>query len=131
MENMANNSLNELNNRYKLNKEKYNNDKIILISIYEFIKNNYKDKLLFYSMNHPSKYTIQYICEEIINILQIKNTINYDIDELSNPKSILYKTIQKNVNFDITKHMPFIFDKTNIREIAEIYYTAYKKVGYN
>jgi hypothetical protein len=76
LEIIAENSLNELNKRYINNKSKYNDNNLYIISTYEYIKENYKNKLLFYSMNHPTKYVIQFICEEIINTLKIENTIN-------------------------------------------------------
>lgn len=133
LEIVAENSLNKLKNRYNNAKEKYtNNNKnvhIYFISTYEFIKNNYKNKLLFYSMNHPTKFVIQYICEEINKNFLLSNNINYDIDDLSNPKSILYKCIQKNVTFDISNHSPSILGKTSIHEIAQIYYNTYKEIG--
>ena len=129
LENIANDSLNELNKRYQENKNKYNSENIYIISTEDFIKNNYKNKLLFYSMNHPTKYVIQYICEEIINILSIPNTINYDIDLLPDPKCIIYKCIQKNVTFDINNHIPLTLNKTGIYDIAQLYYDFYKKIG--
>jgi len=132
LEELANNSLNQLNARYINSKNKYNGDNIFIISTYEFIKNNYKDKLLFYSFNHPTKYLIQFICEKIINILNIKNTIDYDIDPLDFVKCILYKCISKNVNFNIDKCTPFILgykDKDNYN-ITQLYYKTYKKIGF-
>uniref|UniRef100_A0A6C0EH21 Polysaccharide biosynthesis enzyme WcbI domain-containing protein n=1 Tax=viral metagenome TaxID=1070528 RepID=A0A6C0EH21_9ZZZZ len=129
LEIIANESLNELNKRYQENKNKYNGENINIISTEDFIKNNYKNKLLFYSMNHPTKYVTQYICEEIINILNIPNTINYEIDLLPDPKCIIYKCIQKNVNFDINNHPPLTLNKTNIHDISQLYYDTYKKIG--
>lgn len=138
LENNAENSLNELKKRYycnkeKYNKEKYNRENIYMISTYEFIKNNYKEKLLFYSMNHPTKYVIQYICEEIIRILQIKipTAIDYEKDALTFTKCILYKCIQKVVSFDITQHKPFTSEKTNNYEITQLYYDAYREINYS
>jgi TRAP-type uncharacterized transport system substrate-binding protein len=57
LDKIAGDSLNELYNRYVNNKGKYNgnNNNIHFISIYEYVKQNYKEKLLFYSMNHPTK----------------------------------------------------------------------------
>jgi hypothetical protein len=130
LEKISENSLNELYNRYLNNKEKYKNNNIYIISTYEYIKQNYKEKLLFYSMNHPTKYVIQYICENIIKYLQIKNTINYDIDLLSNPKCILYKCISKNINFDINNHNALTLNNTDINKIAQLYYDTYKKIGF-
>jgi hypothetical protein len=79
-------------------------------------------------MNHPAKDIIQFISEELINILKVQNTINYLIDELTNPKCILYRCIQKNVNFNIEDHLPLIDNKTNVYEIAELYYNTYEKI---
>ena len=94
------------------------------------VKQNYKEKLLFYSMNHPTKYVIQFICEEIIKYLQIENTINYDIDLLSNTKCILYKCISKNINFDINNHNPLTLNNTDINKITQLYYDTYKEIGF-
>jgi hypothetical protein len=138
LEEIANDSLNELEKRYNSNKEKYNKNNIFLIPIFQFIKDNYKIKLLFYSMNHPTKYLIQYICLEIIKILQIPNTINYEVDQLNNPKCILYKCIQKNVNFDIKNHKSLLSiklktitkDYINNYDIVNLYYDIYKRINF-
>jgi hypothetical protein len=125
LELLAENSLQEMNRRY-IENQKYN---VHVISIHDFVKQNYKDKLLFYSMNHPSKYVIQYICEEIIKHLQWKNTINYEIDILNNPKCILYSCIQSAVHFDISKHQPLTSEKTTVPDIVSLYCETYKRVG--
>jgi hypothetical protein len=129
LESIAEDSLNELYKRYNNNKEKYNDTNIYVISTYEYIKQNYKEKLLFYSMNHPTKYVIQFICEQIVDILQIQNTINYDIDILQDPKCILYKCISKNINFDINKHNALTLNNTDVTKITQIYYDVYKEIG--
>lgn len=74
------------------------------INIIDFIKENYKKKLLFYTFNHPTKYLLQFIAEKIIQILCIPNTINYNLDPFSNDKFILYSCLQKVVDFDIKEH---------------------------
>jgi len=131
LESIAENSLNELNNRSENTKNKYNSENIYVISIYRFVKNNYKKKLLFYSMNHPTKYLFHYICEKIAKILEIKNTIDYDIDVLAkDTKCILYKCIQKNVNFDINDYLPLVLGKNNIYDITKLYYDTYKSIGF-
>ncbi len=127
LDKIANDSLNELQKRYNMNREKYN-ENIFIISIYDFVKTNYKNKLLFYSMNHPTKYVIQYICEEIIKHLNILNTINYNIDVLNDPKCIIYKCIQKNVNFNIDEHLPLLANKTNVEEITQLYFDTYRNI---
>lgn len=123
-------NLNNILTRYNINLNKYNKDNVHIISSYEFIKNNYKDKLLFYSMNHPSKYLIQFICENIIQILNIPNTINYNIDLFNHTRCILYKCIQKKVNFNITEYTPLILNNSDIRDIINLYYNTYKNINY-
>ena len=130
LEILANDSLNELHIRYINNTEKYADNNVYIISTKEYIKQNYKNKLLFYSMNHPTKYVIQFICEKIIDILQIENTINYDIDVLNDPKCILYKCISKNVNFDINNHSALTKNITDIDKITQLYYDTYDKIGF-
>lgn len=129
LEIIAQNSLEQLQNRHKNTEEKYKYENIFIIGIHEYIKNNYKDKLLFYSMNHPTKYVIQFICEKIINILQIENTLDYTIDTLENAKCILYKCIQKIVNFDINNHNALTIGLTDVSKITQLYYDTYKKIG--
>jgi hypothetical protein len=134
LDNIAENSLNELKKRYEEHKNKFNDKNIFIITIHDYIKNNYKNKLLFYSMNHPTKYLLQYICEEIINILTLPNTINYDVDILggySHPRCILYKCIQKSVNFNVDDHTPLTKNKTNINEITQLYYDTYKEIEFS
>ena len=127
LELIANNSLVELNRRYNCNVELYKeHSNMFIISTHEYIQNNYKDKLLFYSMNHPTKYVIQHICEKIINILMFKNTINYNLDVLDNTKCVLYKCIQNVVNFDINKELPLTSSKNTIKDIVKLYYESYK-----
>lgn len=130
IEAFAENSLNEFYKRYTTNKEKYSNDdNVYVITAYDYIKKNYKDKLLFYTNNHPTKYVLQNLCEEIIGILQIPNTINYNIDPLAIPKCIIYKCISKVVNFDICKHKPLFKNSEDIEQIVNIYYETYNKIG--
>ena len=125
---IANESLDELDNRYQIMINEYvnNNSNIIPIYITDFIKNNYKEILLFYSMNHPSKYLFHFITHEIIKILNIENTIDYNIDPLDNPKCILYKCIQNSVNFDINDHQSVTLDKNGNYEITKLYFESYK-----
>lgn len=126
---LALNSLDKLKNRNENNLKIYNDKNMYVIGTYEFIKNNYKDKLLFYSMNHPTKYVIQFICEKIIDILQIQNNIDYNIDFLENPRCILYKCISKHVNFDINNQNVLTSGITDIKKITQLYYDTYKKFG--
>lgn len=86
------------------------------INVIDFIKENYKKKLLFYTFNHPTKHLLQFIAEKIIQILCIPNTINYNSDPFSNDKFFLYSSLQKVVDFDIKQHNSLI----NINDIYNL-----------
>lgn len=129
LEILANTSFEELNKRYdiillhkQLSPDKY----IYSIPISQYIKNNYKKKLLFYTPNHPSKYLFHYVSEQILSILNFENTINYQVDTLNHTRCILYKCIQKMVYFDISKESPLLCEKKTIQDISQWYYELYK-----
>lgn len=129
LENIANKSIEELKKRYNLNQNKYSkirND-IYIISTYDFIKDNYKKKLLFYSINHPSKYIFHFICNSILKYLNIESKMNYDVDLLSHLRCIIYKCIQNVVEFDISKYEPKLNNLSNNEEIINLYFDKYKE----
>ena len=109
--------------------EKKNNTSIINSSSYIF--ENYKIKLLFYSMNHPTKYLFHYICDQIFNMLQIPlNKYPDTIDPLiHNNVPILYNFLSKNIDFDIST-IPIIINgkQISIDEFVKIYYDVYSKL---
>lgn len=131
LDEMANKSLNELNKRYYDMKNIFNAENIYVIQINDFIDKNYKNILLFYSMNHPTKFLLQYICEIIINITKLKNSINYNIDPLDYEKGIIYKCIQKNVNFNISDCNYNVNNENNIYKIVNNYYRMYSNYNIN
>ena len=132
LETLANKSLDELKRRYNSTCEKYGSyTNVSVISVYEYVKTNYKDKLLFYSMNHPTNILIQYICEEISKLIPIQCNINYTIDLLADYKGILYKCVQSVVRFNIDNHMPLTCKTSSLQEIAKVYYVTYDKIGYD
>jgi len=129
LECLANNSLTELDIRYEsmLLHKKYSPHKnIFCIPVTQYIRDNYKENLLFYTINHPSKILFHYICEKIVDILNIDNTIDYEIDVLNHTRCILYKCIQKIVCFNIEDYSPFLYEESNIKDIADKYYNKYK-----
>jgi|Laugresu1bdmlbsd_1035121.scaffolds.fasta_scaffold16006_3 hypothetical protein len=130
LEELAETSLNELRKRYIENVQKYTGNNIYIISTYDYIKENYKNKLLFYSMNHPTKYVIQHICEKIISILKFQTSINYSIDVLNSTKCILYACISKNVNFNINAQEVLTLNVKDVSKITQLYYDTYKEIGY-
>ena len=55
----ATKSINELRNRdTNIRKELCKKSNVYFISISDYIEKNYRERLLFYSMNHPSKYLL-------------------------------------------------------------------------
>ena len=61
----------------------------------------------------------------------MEDTINYSIDVLSTePRCILYKCIQKNINFDLNEHASLVLGNTDIYKITEIYYDTYKSINF-
>jgi hypothetical protein len=127
LNNFLENDFNQYEMRHRLvnknfSREVYQNLEFIHIS--DFIKNNFKDKLLFYSVNHPSKHVLQYIASEIISLLDIDATINYHCDPLAAEKCIIFSSVKSLVNFDLPT--PYIRDKTQgIYEICKRYWDAY------
>ena len=49
---------------------------------------------------------------------------------LRNPRFILYKCIQQNVDFNIEDYTFFLNDQSSVCEIVKLYYDAYKKMGF-
>lgn len=125
---LANKSIKELRNRdAHTKKELCTGNNVHFISITDFIEQNYRDKLLFYSMNHPSKYLLHFVSESIIRILNIGNTIDYNADPLSNPKCILYKSLQSGVNFKVNND----FETKGLKDllsITELYFNTYDEI---
>lgn len=113
---ILNKNITNLKRRYK-DMFKYIKKTTYFINIIPFIEQNYKDKLLFYTFNHPTKYLLQFIATEIIKILDISDTIDYELDPFSKEKCILYSCIKKMVNFDIRDCTPFINGSGEINDI--------------
>ena len=111
-----NKTITELNNHYQ-NMLQYKKNNTYFINVIPFIEKNYKNTLLFYTFNHPTKYLLQFIALEIINILDICDTINYDFDPFNYERGILYSCIQKMVNFNIEKHTPYMNGSSDVNDI--------------
>jgi len=125
----ANNSIDELKRRENEVIEKYKNvNNVHIIIASEFIKNNFYKQLLFYSMNHPTKYMLHFIMNEIIKLCKfdskIHKDINYNLDPLNQDRCIIYKCIQPICKFNIYEK-GFMLTNT-INNIVDIY-NEYKK----
>lgn len=92
--------------------------KKITIKISNFIRNNYRSTLLFYTRNHPTKYLLNFICKEICNILNIQYIEN-NIDPLDNKHPPLYKIMEKYVYFNINQYVPKLFDAIGIDAVID------------
>jgi hypothetical protein len=97
----------------------------------DFIVNNYKSKLLFYSMNHPTKHLFHYICDTILTIINIPLCeYTSSIDPLiHNNVPILYRALEGCVDFDIST-IPIVINAkpVSIEEFVKIYYDIYSKL---
>jgi hypothetical protein len=86
----------------------------------QFITDKYKEQLLFYTMNHPTKYLFQYISTAILNILKIKiEEYPGNLDPLKSLIMPVYSTLQKKVYFQVNhyqnfQHYDMIFNNSNI-----------------
>lgn len=134
---MAENSIMELKRRETeyMNKDYGRMLDYKYITISDFVNDNYKKELLFYSMNHPSYNLFKYICNKTLKILNLKNYINSFsfYDPLSYLHPPLYRCIQKVVEFDISKYRPNINNKNNIDDIINMYlekYNTYNNIHY-
>jgi len=132
LENLALKGITELRNRYNnmLNyKNHYYNKNISCISIADYVENNFKDKLLFYTINHPTKFVLQFVCEKIAEVLPINNIqINYHLDPLNYTKCIIYKCISQVINFNLEDKQPLLENENNLENIVKMYYNVYKNL---
>jgi hypothetical protein len=132
---IAENGINELikrNNNMLVYKNSYPKKFIECISIAKFVRDNYKKKLLFYTINHPSKIILQFIAINIISILKIPNSINYNIDPLNYIKCIIYKCINRCVYFNVNNnnYKPFLNGESDIDKIIDLYLNVYNSNTY-
>jgi hypothetical protein len=106
----------------------------IIIKSSKFILENYKKNLLFYTINHPTKYLFYYISDKILTFLNIP-ILDYpdNIDPLKGLIIPIYKCIEKYVDFNIDyylnfRHYDLILDDNNI---IQQYIDAYNKTDIN
>ena len=124
-------SLKELEKREKKLKKNYYKENVFYVFITDFIKKNFTKKLLFYSMNHPTKYLFHYICEEIKKFIKIEIIIDYEKDPLDYTRCMIYKSLQKILKFNIENYKPKLNKKNDNKSITEIYYRDYKKMNFH
>jgi hypothetical protein len=133
LEDIANDSIHELIKRENEMQNYKNICDCFIITCSDFISNNYKNKLLFFSVNHPTKFVFHDIAIKIINYLNLPEKIDYSIDPLYfNQRGILYKCIQNVVNFNLdnSEHKPHLYDYKleNSIDIIQKYYDTYNNI---
>jgi hypothetical protein len=124
-------SLKELDYRYNDSQKYKIHANVTIIPISNYIKENYKNTLLFHTINHPTKELFHHVCHEILNVLHIENTIDYWPDHLSGVvRNIMYKCVEQVVNFKqpaplIDLHNAYHHDA---KSITEFYYNGYRQL---
>lgn len=103
-----------------------------IVTASSFIRDHYRDDLLFFSMNHPTKLLFHHIANRIVGILSPgrRMPMNLEIDPLrGNERGILYRGIQKYVNFDTEHYLPRLTSKNldDKAEIVEAYLESYRQ----
>jgi hypothetical protein len=129
--------INRLNTNIENLRERENNyssfctNDTYIIKSSSYLLENYKKNLLFYTNNHPTKYLFYYISNKILSFLMIPlEEYPVEIDPLKALIIPLYKTIEKEVDFDIEyyfhfRHYEIILDD---RDIIEKYIRSYNEM---
>ena len=107
-------------------------DNVVFVRIADFVERNYRDRLLFYSMNHPTKHLFQFICDQITDILKVESLdTDRSLDPLSSDtRCTLYKCVQSAVNFRLDDCSIKTMDAQDPLAVARLYYDAYDEVGF-
>jgi len=106
----------------EINFKNYTVNNTKCIYSYDFIKNNYQEKLLFYSVNHPSKYLLSYLTDEILKYLNIEcEKYNENIDPFNNLIIPIYNYLNHMINFDISKYNNMINDNELYNKYIDVY----------
>jgi hypothetical protein len=110
--------------------KKRENEKHHDVKISDFIEKNYKDKLLFYTTNHPTKVLLNFICEQICQILNI-NYVEQNIDPMENKKVPIHSSLQKVVKFNIYNFIPIINNNIGYGNVANYLLDLYDENKFN
>ncbi len=103
------------------------------IKVYDFVKNNYKNDLLYRSSEHPTSIIIKEICNQIINFLNINDkkflsdkVTNVTIDMPIYPSVLKYLGISKdNVKISLCNKKTKKIDYVTFEGYINAYYNLY------
>lgn len=109
--NYMTNKLNENIHNLIVRENEYNNfvnGNTHIIKSSDFILNNFKKNLLFYSMNHPTKHVFHYIANSILIILNVPLAqFDDNLDPLKGLIMPVYKVVQKYIEFPLDYYYNF------------------------
>lgn len=100
------------------------------IKISDFIENNFRKKLLFYTINHPTKYLLDYICENICNILKIQYT-EQNLDPMESKCVPIHCSLSKLVQFDIYEKKPILNNNVGYVDVSKYLLELYENNKFN
>lgn len=118
----------ELDKRYDEMIEKYNGSNVHHISLKDYIVENFRERLLFYTPNHPSKEIFHYLSKVISEILQVKTNVKTHIDTLSHTVSPIYKCVGKIVNFELRNHPMKMLGSSDVNDIVKLFFKEYDEL---
>ena len=99
-----NNTMQSLN---KLRQREVNDHPGYYICVADFIQQNFQEQLLFWTVNHPTKYLLQFVAKQVFNHLQIWISFDDRIDPLSGEDVFpIYNSVARNheLKFDHIRH---------------------------
>ncbi len=100
-------------------------DENLDFGLYEFVKENYKNKRLFWTINHPTNCILEYMCNEILKKLSLDE--NFDINNLEEFLDKAYRTpIMKSVAAELQLSNIKDDEKYSV-DIINAYYKYYEK----
>jgi hypothetical protein len=126
-------SLSELKMRY-MEMKNYQKLKTLImyfVNICDFIRENFRKTLLFYTCNHPTKFLFHYIVKEILVFIGIHTEFNKEIDPLDWLQLPLYKNVKELVSFTTKNDIYILSEFQNfftIEDYAEYCIDHYKQI---
>lgn len=104
-------------------------EKNLDIKIAEFIANNYKNKRLFWSMNHPTNDLIFLVVDQILEFLMVPKLTeqekNLPNQLLGRTRLFIYPSLTKFLNFSVSEECLIELEAMKFQQTIEKYYEVY------